>query len=389
AFHPNYETNGFLYLNYTAADPRRTVIARYRVTDTDPNSADPASETVLLEISQPYSNHNGGQIAFGPDGYLYISTGDGGSGGDPQNNAQNRSNLLGKILRIDVDNPSHGDAYGIPADNPFFGNAEGWAEHIYAWGLRNPWRFSFDTVTGRLWAGDVGQNRFEEVDIIDRGKNYGWRIMEGFSCFNPASGCDQSGLTKPVIEYGRDQGASITGGYVYRGESVPELQGKYIYADFVTGRIWGLTYNGPGNVDNVLLLSSNQNIASFGVDPDNELYICTFGGSIFRFTPTVTSTDDTPGSVPDAISLFPAYPNPAIKKLGTNISLRFSLPGQQSVRLVLYDTLGRELRTITEGSYAAGSHRVSLGIGGLQPGIYYYSLHTDETRLTRKLLVME
>jgi len=389
AFHPEYASNGYFYVNYTATNPDRTVISRFEVSENDPDAADAGSETVLLEFAQPYSNHNGGQVAFGPDGYLYIATGDGGSGGDPQNNAQNRSNLLGKILRIDVDNPEAGKEYGIPGDNPFAGNTEGYAEEIYAWGLRNPWRFSFDTETGRLWTGDVGQNRFEEVDIIENGKNYGWRIMEGFSCFNPSSGCDQTGLTLPVIEYGRDQGASITGGYVYRGSSVPELQGKYIYADFVTGRIWGLTYNGPGDVDNELLLSSNQNIASFGTDADNELYICTFGGSIFRFEPTVTSVGDASGTLPDEMTLSPAFPSPAMRGSVSSVSVRFGVPSQQQIRLVLYDTLGQEVRTVAEGLFRAGTHRASIEISDLRPGIYYYALQSGTQRQTRKLLVME
>lgn len=389
AFHPDYANNGYFYVNYTATSPDRTVIARYEVSNSDADRADHESETVLLEFSQPYSNHNGGQVAFGPNGYLYIATGDGGSGGDPQNNAQNRSSLLGKILRIDVDSPEGGKEYGIPEDNPFAGNTEGYAEEIYAWGLRNPWRFSFDTETGRLWAGDVGQNSFEEVDIIENGKNYGWRIMEGFSCFNPPSGCDQSGLTLPVITYGRDQGASITGGYVYRGSSVPELQGKYIYADFVTGRIWGLTYIGPEDVENELLLSSNQNIASFGTDADNELYICSFSGSIFRFESNATSVGEAAGTLPEEMTLSTAYPSPAMRGSVSSVSVRFGLPKQKHIRLMLYDTLGQEVRMITEGLFRAGSHRASIDIADLRPGIYYYALQSDDHRETRKLLVME
>jgi len=389
AFHPDYAENGYFYVNYTASNPERTVISRFEVSQSNPDAADVGSETVLLEFSQPFSNHNGGQVAFGPDGFLYIATGDGGSGGDPQNNAQNRSNLLGKILRIDVDNPQGGNAYGIPEDNPFDGNSEGYAEEIYAYGLRNPWRFSFDAETGRLWAADVGQNRFEEVDIIENGKNYGWRIMEGFSCFNPPSGCDQTGLTLPVIEYSHDLGSSITGGYVYRGSSVPALQGQYIYADFVSGRIWGLTYNGPNDVENELLLNSKQNIASFGTDADEELYICTFGGSIFRFEPAVTSVGDAAGAVPEKMTLSGAYPSPAMRSSVNSVSVRFGLPAQQQIRLVLHDTLGQRVGTVAEGLYRAGTHRVSIDISGLRPGIYYYTLQTDGQRLARKLLVME
>jgi glucose/arabinose dehydrogenase len=389
AFHPDYANNGYFYVNYSASGPRRNVIARYRVDAADPNRADRDSETILLTFEQPYSNHNGGQLAFGPDGYLYIATGDGGSGGDPQNNAQNRTNLLGKILRIDVDNSEGGKAYAIPADNPFAGNAEGYAEEIWAYGLRNPWRFSFDPVTGRLWTGDVGQNRYEEVDIIEKGKNYGWRIMEGVSCYNPSSGCDQSGLTKPIIEYGRDQGASITGGHVYRGSSVPELQGQYIYADFVTGRIWGLKYNGPGDIENTLLLASNENVSSFGVDEAGELYICSFGGGIFRFRPTVTSVTNDGAMLPETVTLSSGYPGPALLGQVQAVTVRVGLPAQQDIRLTLYDTLGRALRTVAEGRYDAGTHRLRIDIRDLRAGVYFYSLQTEGTRQTRKLLVLE
>lgn len=388
AFHPSYSDNGYLYVNYTASNPRRTVIARFSVDGSDPDAADPSSESVLLTFDQPFSNHNGGQVTFGPDGFLYIATGDGGSGGDPQNNAQNRANLLGKILRIDVDNAQGGKAYGIPADNPFAGNSDGFAEEIYAWGLRNPWRFSFDPETGRLWTGDVGQNKYEEVNIVEKGKNYGWRIMEGFHCFNPASGCDESGLVKPIVEYGRDMGASITGGYVYRGPSVPELVGTYVYADFVTGRIWGIEYNSPTDFSNSLLLNSGRNIASFGTDENEELYICSFDGSIYRFTPTVSSSTGEL-TLPAKLELHPAFPQPAIRGMHESVSLRFSLPEQTSVRLVLYDTLGRELRVLQDATLSAGEFRNRLDVGTLPAGIYFYSLHTGDQRLTRKLLLLD
>ncbi|MCI0527719.1 MAG: PQQ-dependent sugar dehydrogenase, partial [Nitrospira sp.] len=204
AFHPNYESNGYFYVNYTTPNPLRSIIARYRVSSIDPDVADKNSELILLQINQPFSNHNGGQLAFGPDGYLYIALGDGGSGGDPQDNAQNRSVLLGKILRIDVNTPSDSPSYVIPRDNPFAGNTSGFKEEIYAYGLRNPWRFSFDLITGRLWAGDVGQGLWEEIDLIEKGKNYGWRMMEGNHCFDPPTNCNTSGLTPPIWEYGHN-----------------------------------------------------------------------------------------------------------------------------------------------------------------------------------------
>jgi len=284
AFHPDYENNGYFYVNYTASSPRRTVISRFQVSAADPNRADESSELVILEIGQPYSNHNGGQLSFGPDGYLYIATGDGGSGGDPQNHGQRPETLLGAILRIDIDGQEAGRNYTIPQDNPFVNNQEGFKEEIYAYGLRNPWRFSFDPQNDWLWAGDVGQNRAEEIDIITKGGNYGWRTMEGFSCFNPASGCDQEGLEMPILEYTHTNGdRSITGGFVYRGSEISELQGLYVYADFVSGRIWTLDFSDLDNPDNTELIRANFSISSFGLDQSNELYLCGFDGKIYKF----------------------------------------------------------------------------------------------------------
>jgi len=282
AFHPNYPTNGYFYVNYTAADPNRTVIARFQVSPQNANVAETESELQILSFSQPFSNHNGGQLAFGPDGYLYIAVGDGGSGGDPDGNAQNRNTLLGSILRIDINNPSSGKNYGIPSDNPYVGNSATFREEIYAYGLRNPWRFSFDPETGQLWTGDVGQNSFEEIDIIEAGGNYGWNIMEGMHCFEPSSGCDQSGLQMPVWEYGRDQGISVTGGYVYRGSALNQLTGLYIYGDFGTGKIWALDATDTDDPQNIELTDADFSISSFGTDATNELYICSFDGSIYK-----------------------------------------------------------------------------------------------------------
>ncbi|MDX1672092.1 MAG: PQQ-dependent sugar dehydrogenase [Balneolaceae bacterium] len=283
AFHPNFENNGFFFVNYTADNPERTVISRFTVSPNDPDQADPASETEILTFSQPFDNHNGGQLAFGPDGYLYISVGDGGSGGDPNENGQDRTTILGTILRIDVDNQANGNNYAIPPDNPYAGNNQGFREEIWAYGLRNPWRFSFDATTGDLWAGDVGQGEFEEVDLIEKGENYGWDIMEGNECFEPSSNCDMSGLTMPIWVYDHSQGdISITGGFVYRGETHRVLRGMYIYADFASGRIWALDITDLDNPVNTQLVDANFLISSFGVDPDNELYICGFDGMIYQ-----------------------------------------------------------------------------------------------------------
>lgn len=284
AFHPNYKENGLFYLDYTEDNPRRTVISRFRVRDDNPSKADTKSEEILLEIEQPYSNHNGGQIAFGPDGFLYISLGDGGSGGDPQNHAQNLKSFLGKILRIDVDRKSNDKNFTIPDDNPFKGNNYGHKEEIFASGLRNVWRFSFDDK-GNLWGADVGQNKWEEINIIEKGKNYGWRIMEANHCFNPENNCDTTGLVLPIWEYGHDDlgGFSITGGFVYNGKSAPGLTGKYVYADYVVGKIWTLEYNN-GKVNNSLLIDTDFLISTFGVDENNELYFADHNqGKLYRF----------------------------------------------------------------------------------------------------------
>ncbi len=285
AFHPDFKTNGYFYVNYTTGDPLETRISRFTWQASGNAVADPGSELVLLTYKQPFQNHNGGKVAFGPDGMLYISVGDGGSGGDPQNNAQNRANLLGKILRLDVDNPSGGRNYGIPADNPFAKNTAGHREEIYAYGLRNPWKFSFDTKTGMLWAADVGQNKIEEIDIIVKGGNYGWNIMEASACFKPDANCDQSNLILPVHEYKHADGVSITGGYVYRGKNLPALQGKYIYGDYASGKVWALTINKDGTKasGNELLLTTGFPISSFGLDANNEILLLNYAeGKIYR-----------------------------------------------------------------------------------------------------------
>ena len=286
AFHPSFGSNGYFYMDYVADNPRRTVIARYSVMANNPNVADKNSEQVVMEINQPFSNHKGGQLAFGSDGYLYIGMGDGGSGGDPLGNGQNRSTLLGKILRVDVDSSSDGRNYGIPNDNPFVANGLGYREEIYAYGFRNPWRFSFDSVTGQLWVGDVGQNLIEEIDLVEKGKNYGWNIMEGELCYSPATDCDKTGLELPIWNYTHDVGNAIIGGYIYRGSTLPSLAGAYVYGDYGSGRIWVLRYDGT-TVVNMLLADTGLNIASFGLDQQSELYFTAYNGKIYRLTSAV------------------------------------------------------------------------------------------------------
>lgn len=296
AFHPRFKQNGRFYLNYiTDHNGLTTVIAEYRVNKN--GQADAASERILLRIKQPWGNHNGGQLAFGPDGYLYIATGDGGSGDDPQNNGQNLKTLLGAILRIDVDRRDARRAYGIPPNNPFIHQQNARPE-IWAWGLRNPWRFSFDRLTGELYAADVGQDDVEEIDIIEKGKNYGWRIMEGNICtpgVNPT--CNTKGLTPPIYTYDHSVGRSITGGYVYRGNQFPKLCGVYLYGDFVSQAIWGLRYKNGKVIQHKTLFAARSLlrlavdyfsdegllISTFGEDENGEIYVASYeSGRIYK-----------------------------------------------------------------------------------------------------------
>jgi len=284
AFDPDYRDNGHFYLYYSAAGPRRSVLSRFSNSPNDPNVADPDSELVIMEISQPYGNHNGGQIAFGPDGHLYVGLGDGGKGGDPLGNGQDIGSFLGAILRIDVRYGCGNKNYCIPPDNPFIGIAGARGE-VWAYGLRNPWRFSFDKGTGILWVGDVGQNRWEEIDIVEKGLNYGWNVMEGAHCFSPSVGCNTVGLALPMVEYGHADGCSVTGGYVYRGSNTPSLLGAYVYGDFCSGRIWGLRYDGVSITEHRLLVNSDLSITSFGRDLSGNLYVLSRDDGIYKLVP--------------------------------------------------------------------------------------------------------
>lgn len=281
AFHPNFAANGYFFVDYTNKQGD-TVIARYSVS-ANPDAADPASAKVLLVIDQPYVNHNGGQLAFGPNGYLYVGTGDGGSANDPHNNGQSLDTLLGKILRLDVD---RADPYGVPGDNPFV-NRPGARPEIWSFGWRNPWRFSFDRATGDMYIADVGQNQYEEVHVEPAGspggQNYGWRLLEGRHCFNPPE-CDPQSVPAvlPVAEYDHSQGCSVSGGYVYRGTRFPGLNGIYFYGDFCSGIIWGLRRAAGGGWEQARLLQSNLAISSFGQDEAGELYVVDHRGSLFQ-----------------------------------------------------------------------------------------------------------
>ena len=278
AFHPNFVTNRYLYVNYTDLGGN-TRIERYSVPTATPNAADPASAKLILGVTQPFSNHNGGQLQFGPDGMLYIGMGDGGSGGDPDNHAQDRTTLLGDLLRIDV---NAGDPYGIPADNPYASSSQ-FRREIWAHGLRNPWRFSFDRASGLLFVADVGQNEYEEINAVSAvqaGVNYGWRLMEGNHCFSPAN-CAPAGLQLPVHEYGHHEGCSVTGGYVYRGNAVPGIVGHYFYSDYCRGflRSFRIT-NGVATDHRTWDVGAIGNVLSFGIDAAGELYVLTQAGQV-------------------------------------------------------------------------------------------------------------
>jgi glucose/arabinose dehydrogenase len=284
AFHPGYPGNPRFYTDYTNTNGD-TVVSEWRVSTSDPGRADPRSERILLTVDQPYPNHNGGDVVFGPDGYLYITLGDGGSAGDPQGNGQRLDTLLAKILRIDVDHPSGGRPYGIPSDNPFQGQAAARPE-IYVTGLRNPWRISFDRATRDLWIGDVGQNAYEEIDVVRAGsgggQNFGWNRLEGFHCFPSGDSCPTDGLTPPVTEYPHPEGCSVTGGVVYRGTAFPALVGAYLFSDYCSGTIWAIDALADETRTPTVVGVSHKSISSFGEDEAGEVYVTDLGGQLLR-----------------------------------------------------------------------------------------------------------
>lgn len=308
AFHPKYKQNGEFFLYYSAHDTvdgkhhRRSVVSRFKVSKDDPRKADPGSEQrVWVSADDPFENHNGGCIAFGPDGFLYISLGDSGAADDPLTTGQNPKDWFGSILRVDVDHPADGKAYGIPSDNPKLRDPkfQDWAPEVFCIGLRNVWKFTFDRETGTLWAGDVGQNKWEMVHIIENGGNYGWSVNESFHPFKPRQKPDRaSPITRPIVEYPhaanldpnrKDVGVSITGGYVYRGKALADLVGVYVYGDYQTGRIWGVKAKDGQAVESAELVdvtkSKPLNIAAFGEDSRGDLFILAFDGRIHRLVP--------------------------------------------------------------------------------------------------------
>jgi len=289
AFHPNYAATPKIYVNYdqaVAGGGQETIIAEFTAPSAASMSVDLTTERDLIVQSQPFTNHKAGQLVFGLDGFLYFGLGDGGSAGDPHGNGQNLNTLLGKMLRIDVDHTSAGKLYAIPSDNPFVGG--GGLPEIYAYGFRNPWRFSLDRPGQRFFVADVGQANFEEIDILQKANlaaqtgNFGWNIMEGTHCFNPSTGCDMTGLTLPIFDYSHAEGAAVIGGYVYHGSAIPTLAGTYLFSDFGSGTLWNLTEGPPGTWTRSTLMSTGRPISSFGQDSTGELYLVDLSGSVLK-----------------------------------------------------------------------------------------------------------
>ena len=390
AFHPDYENNRYFFVNYTAPNPLRTVVSRFQVTADDPDVGDELSEHIIIQIDQPFSNHNGGQIVFGPDSYLYIGMGDGGWFGDPYNNGQDLTTLLGAILRIDVDTVSATLNYGIPVDNPFAADTLESRDEIYAYGLRNPWRFSFDPYTNFCWVADVGQDLYEEIDILENGGNYGWNIMEGSHCYNPATGCDTTGLILPIYTYDHSIGESITGGFVYRGTLVPDIYGKYIFADFEYGDVWSLEYDGENPPElSTLGDIGPYSVTSFGIDQHDELYICSFDGMIYKFVQTL-STVDHGDRIPNGFSLYQNYPNP----FNPITTINYDLPENKHVKITIYNLLGKQIKILVNkykppGRYEAkwaGTDRFGKQVAN---GVYLVIMQTRNFSQARKIVYIK
>jgi glucose/arabinose dehydrogenase len=368
AFHPDYTTNGFFYVHYTD-NGGDTQVSRFSVDVGDPNVADPGSEFPIIDYTQPFSNHNGGSLNFGPDGFLYIGSGDGGSGGDPGNRAQNTELLLGKLLRIDVDNPGGGNNYGIPVDNPFAGDPPN-AEEIWAYGLRNPWKFTFDRDTGDVWIADVGQNAIEEINKAggsEAGLNYGWRCYEGSNTFNTTNCPDPSELTFPIAEYSHAFGFSITGGYVYRGSIYDNIAGYYFAADFGTGLI--VTVSPTDEYNNLGTFGGNW--ATFGEDVDGELYIANYNGQISKIKGEILSADDIEMTAPRL------FPNPA------NDKVTIQLADGTLEEVAIMDMKGSIL--FTEKSAATST--LEIATNTLSSGLYLVKITSKNGSTVKKLLV--
>jgi hypothetical protein len=390
AFHPNYENNRYFYIYYTRVGDGALIISRFTTMAGNPNKADSLSEFNLLTIPHPtYSNHNGGCLMFGSDGYLYIGPGDGGGGGDPFNNAQNTNVLLGKILRINVDTAYGGNNYGIPPGNPFIGG--GGRQEIFAWGMRNPWRFSQDPVTNTIYCGDVGQDSWEEVDTLWVGKNYGWRCYEGFAPYNTQGCTTMTAYTFPIIVYHNgppEPECSITGGYVYRGSRVSWLVGRYIYGDYCSRKVWKLRLQGGILSDTGFIGTAPSSILSFGVDQNNELYLCLTGG-IYKLFDSAIGNGEPGISFPTEYSLFQNYPNP----FNPSTTIKFAVPPSEGdrgmlVQLKVYDADGQEVSVIANREFSAGTHEVTWDAAAFPSGVYFYQLESGDTKLAKKMVLL-
>jgi glucose/arabinose dehydrogenase len=396
AFAPDYALTGRFYINFTDLQGD-TRIARYTVSEENENLADPSSQEIILTVDQPYANHNGGHLEFGPDNMLYIGLGDGGSSGDPQNRAQNDQVLLGKMLRLDVDVPV---GYEIPADNPFVGLAP--RDEIWAKGLRNPWCYSFDQATDDLYIADVGQGSEEEVDVqpalSEGGENYGWRLMEGNLCYSPPTDCNDGSLTLPIHTYTRGGSpfrCAISGGYVYRGASLPSLTGKYFFADYCSNQIWSLTWTQVGGVGGVVEHTAEMtppggygSVASFGQDGLGELYIMDIDrGRAYRI---VSSSSSVP-EVQNSLFLAQNTPNPFNPR--TQIAFGVNTTGAH-VSLVVFDVAGRRVRTLVDEILPPGDHVVTWNGtnesgGKAESGVYLYLLELNGRAVSRKMILLE
>lgn len=409
AFHPDYAENGTFFVNYvTTQGGIKTHINKYLVSASDPNFTDPATETAVLEVDQILDNHNAGMLGFGNDGYLYASLGDGGwqypnGPPDPGQTAQDLTKLLGKFLRLDVDHPAEGMAYGIPPDNPFAGNTQGFREEIFAYGFRNPWRFNIDHVTGKIWVGDVGFDSWEEINVVECGKNYGWSQTEGMGC-RPGVNCDIGKYDPPVYVYAnRDVDCSITGGAVYRGPGRPELAGKYIYGDWCSGRVWSLEDNGDGSYTNTLLTDEDFRISSFGQDENYEIYVVALNFSsptkIYKFESAPTSVEES-DQVAKSFSLLPNYPNPfwsaATSRSAGNpsTSIAYQLEIEADYELAIYDMAGRRVRLLESGHKTPGSYS-SVWNGRndngelVGSGVYAIRLESGNREIVRRVTLLK
>jgi glucose/arabinose dehydrogenase len=386
AFHPNYTSNRYFYIYYTRLSDGAITISRFTTMSGNPNKADSLSEYNIITVLHPTNlNHNGGNLMFGQDGYLYTGLGDGGSAGDPPNNAQNVNVLLGKILRLDINSTSGGNHYAIPPTNPFAGG--GGAPEIFTWGMRNPWRFSQD-ITGIIYCADVGQDAWEEIDTLWNGKNYGWRCYEGNHTYN-TSGCGPiSNYTFPIKEYQNIGAAcSITGGFVYRGTRVPWLVGRYVYGDYCSRNVWKLYYNAGAVSDTALIgaTPSGASILSFGKDQNGEEYVCCGNGVIYKFVNTLIGINNNNNSVPIGFNLEQNFPNP----FNPSTEIKYSLQQQGRVNIKIYDVLGNEVAQLVNETKQPGNYSIKWDALNFPSSVYIYRMTVNDYTVDKKMVLMK